>query len=126
PLVFSEKKSITLEQETRFGKKLIVTATPIFDENDEIDFIIMNSRNITQIEQLKKDLEKTTKLVEQYKTEVARLKQKQANTHDYYIMESESMKRCMEVAQRVAPFDTTVLILGESGTGKNVLAKEVH
>jgi DNA-binding NtrC family response regulator len=39
---------------------------------------------------------------------------------------SESMRRVFEMADRVAATDATVLILGESGTGKDLLAQEVH
>jgi two-component system nitrogen regulation response regulator NtrX len=36
------------------------------------------------------------------------------------------MRHAFEMADRVAPTDTTVLILGESGTGKDLLAQEIH
>lgn len=39
---------------------------------------------------------------------------------------SRSMKEVMAKAQRVAPVKATVLITGESGTGKDVLAREIH
>ncbi|WP_072772591.1 sigma 54-interacting transcriptional regulator [Desulfitobacterium chlororespirans] len=123
PLVFKTKKAVTLEQETKSGRKLLVTAIPVFDEKNELDFIVMNSRNITEIEQLRQDLEKTK---EYYKTQIQQLRQKELVTQDGLVFQSEKMREFMHTAQRVAPFDTTILILGESGTGKNLLAKQIH
>ena len=42
------------------------------------------------------------------------------------VAESESMRRVCEMIERVAPTDTTVLIVGESGTGKELVAKAIH
>ena len=39
---------------------------------------------------------------------------------------SAEMRAAFEMADRVAPTDSTVLILGESGTGKDLLAQEIH
>src|SRR5215475_3739124 len=39
---------------------------------------------------------------------------------------SPEMRRAFEMADRVAASDSTVLILGESGTGKDLLAQEIH
>jgi NtrC-family two-component system response regulator AlgB len=40
--------------------------------------------------------------------------------------EEESMRRVLEVAFKAAPSDATILLRGESGTGKGVLARAIH
>ena len=45
---------------------------------------------------------------------------------DNIIAESPPMKQILEMLERVAPTETTVLILGESGTGKELIARAIH
>lgn len=42
------------------------------------------------------------------------------------VAESPSMRSVCEMIERVAPTDTTVLIQGDSGTGKELVAKAIH
>jgi DNA-binding NtrC family response regulator len=42
------------------------------------------------------------------------------------VARSASMRNICEMVRRIAPTDTTVLIIGESGTGKEVIARAIH
>jgi len=49
-----------------------------------------------------------------------------ANPEINFVTDSVSMQRAVNLARQVAPTDATVLLLGESGTGKTVLARAIH
>jgi DNA-binding NtrC family response regulator/predicted hydrocarbon binding protein len=44
----------------------------------------------------------------------------------YAEVRSGSFRRALDLASRAAPFDTSILIVGETGTGKEVLARHLH
>ena len=47
-------------------------------------------------------------------------------TLDQFTTEDDAMRRCLELARVAARTDIPVLILGESGTGKTMLARAIH
>ncbi len=47
-------------------------------------------------------------------------------SNDAPVAESKAMVQVLSVAQRVAQSDTTTLLLGETGVGKDVLARAIH
>ena len=124
-VILQEKKRVTVEMETNIGRKLVVTATPVFDKNGELELVVQNSRDITQIEEIKKNLEETKHLVLKYKQEAEKLRERVLKAHDV-VSHSKPMRNLLELAQKVAPVDSSILILGESGTGKGVMAKHIH
>jgi len=51
---------------------------------------------------------------------------KRAHPEVYFSTKSHSIQRALNLARQVAPTDATVLLCGESGTGKTLLARAIH
>jgi len=125
PLVLKEKKRITSVQTTKSGQKLVVTANPVFDENGNIIRVVINSRDITELNNLRQRLEDTEKLMETYQQEITKLRKERLQSAEI-VYQSTAMKHVVELVEKVAGVDSTVLIQGESGVGKGVIASKIH
>ena len=124
-IVLEEKRRITIPQKTKTGKQLIVTANPVFEQDNNIIRVVVNSRDVTELTNLRQKLQDTEKLAETYRNQIMQMKEK----HDEsltIIADSDQMKQILEMVTRVAQVESTVLMLGESGVGKGVLAKKIH
>jgi len=64
----------------------------------------------------------------QVEKELLRLRSQQASTgpFDDFVVSTGAMQKVFAVAQKVAPCDVSVLITGETGTGKDMLARAIH
>jgi DNA-binding NtrC family response regulator len=51
---------------------------------------------------------------------------KDQTPEDFHIGRSSGMQKMKEIADRAAPLPTTVLIMGETGTGKELMARYIH
>jgi PAS domain S-box-containing protein len=124
-LVFQEKKRLTITQKTIKGKHLIATGNPIFNEQGEIIRIVVNSRDISELLNLKKQLEDSEQLVESYRRQLMKLSEEKMKGLEL-IAQSQQMKRVLEMVDNVALVDSAVLIMGEPGVGKGVVAARLH
>src|SRR3989441_11658941 len=68
-----------------------------------------------------KSLERST-----LRSEVTALRSELESRFDTLVAASPKMNAVIESAKKVAQSDSTVLLLGESGTGKDLLARSIH
>lgn len=119
PSVVKHKKKVSMEQKTITGKTLILTATPVFDENGDIEFIVENSRDISELNSIKEK-------IKLYENTISSFNKSQSLIYNDTTIKGSSMKSILEIAKNVAKTNVNVLLLGESGCGKTTLAKHIH
>lgn len=124
-MVLELQKTITIEQEFKSGKRALVSSTPIFDDSGNIAMVVTNVRDLTALQVLKNQIERSQELTEKYKTEIESMRL-QILGSDELIANDEKMLDTLRLAKRVAIVDTTVLVLGETGVGKEEVAKFIH
>ncbi len=110
PLVYKEKRVLSVIQKTYLGAKLKTTAVPILGRDGKLEFVVMNAKDWTEGE---KNLEETVELEE---TDLSR----------EIIYRSKEMEELLRLADRLTNIDSPVSIQGESGSGKSLLAKYMH
>lgn len=108
------------------GKKAVLTSTPVFDNKGEIFCIISNVRDITELENLHRKLEETNRLKSEYEELLFTNNKLFVNEETSFVHKSVEMEKVISLSAKLAKADSPILILGESGSGKDVLARYIH
>lgn len=123
--VIAERQRITAVQRTHTGKTIMVTGIPLFDDEGRVRRVIINSRDTTELLKLQEELARAQDNLRRIESEVHELRS--ANLKfEGIVLNSTHMQRIAALSIRVAKVDTTILITGESGVGKEVVAKLIH
>ncbi|MEW6082648.1 MAG: sigma 54-interacting transcriptional regulator [Bacillota bacterium] len=123
-LAIKEKRPVTVLQTVKGGKKVLATSTPVLDPEGKIFRVVCNSQDITELNRLKTLLEEREEQMRRYATEIEALRMERMSRH--LVFRSSAMERVYQLAARVAQVDSTVLVTGESGVGKQVVAETIH
>jgi len=124
-IVMERHEPVTITQTLRNGLKLLVTGNPVFNDEGELFRVVTNVRNITELITLQDKLKKTKEQSLKYEAELSHLRSLQIEDKDL-VYSSPTMDRIVELAIKIAYVDSTVLLLGETGTGKELIAKLIH
>lgn len=117
-LVLKTKRMTTVTETARDGQYHIVTGIPIYDENGEVSLIVSFSVDTRYSLKLYDEYENITKLMQGQTEQTIPLHGVIANSH--------AMRDVLKTVAKVAGIDISLLITGESGVGKNVIARLTH
>lgn len=117
--VMEENKEITMLHKNKDGKQLLSTGTPILDEDNKLSKIITTSHDITELVELQNKLESIQNALQD-------IRAGEGFKYEGIIANSPAMFSLVQMVERLASLNTTVLITGESGSGKGVVAKLLH
>lgn len=116
---------VNMLQHTRHGRKLMLTGNPVFDEDGRLIQIVVNERDITEIDTLRQELEEQAAIRDQFRHQILEMQLMELESNRI-IARSPSFANVLQQALKVSKVDSTVLILGESGVGKGVIADLIH
>ena len=122
--VLRKKQPVSMIQISRGGKRILASGIPIFGDDGNIRFVLVNDRDITSLENLTDSLEEEL-LGRDLHYEFSDLGLAATELQDF-VVKAPAMHAVMKTAVRAAKFDLTLVITGHSGVGKSMIARMVH
>lgn len=119
-IALDTKKKTTIIQQIKQQKYFVVTANPILDKNQKVSMVVTSVRDISYLYHLQKQLQDSHHITNNTPNTLY-------NQPDFYIVyNSPQMKMLYQKIEQISQFPTNILITGDSGTGKEVLANLIH
>jgi PAS domain S-box-containing protein len=122
---------IVIERKTRYsivdirnGRELLLTGNPVFNDKDQIIRVVTVVRDTTELSELKQRLAESEAARDSYYEELKSLRAQLPYLK--IVANGPALKQKVELALHVAQVDSNVLILGESGVGKDLFARLIH
>ncbi|MBL7205564.1 MAG: sigma 54-interacting transcriptional regulator [Desulfobacteraceae bacterium] len=123
--VLKQKRAVSLIQTNRNKTKILSTGIPIFDDHGRIKFVLVNDRDITLLNRIIESLEEDKISENKYRFELSDLGMAITELQEFVIT-SPGMQEVIRETARAAKFDLAVVLTGESGVGKSMIAKLIH
>lgn len=124
-LIMKTKQSQTQLVRYRTEDYVLTTAIPILNKDNEIDFIVYSITNYSELMELQQAISSSTMKVLALENHLRNIQIDQ-NIGENIIISDKKMFEIYGQALRLAPTSVSVMLTGESGTGKDVLARFIH
>jgi Transcriptional regulator containing PAS, AAA-type ATPase, and DNA-binding domains len=105
-------------------KTVLFVGKPYFDQSVDISHVLVIMREMDDFIELKRKLQDAEKKNKRYFNELMYLRNSQIE--DDIVVKDSSMEKISQLISHVAKTDATILIKGETGVGKEVVAREIY
>ena len=120
------RRQTVMQHVAKTDRHLLVTGTPSIDSSGGIALIVVNERDMTELNILREQFEESRKIGEKYRDELSEMALLELKRNEI-VAESNHMRHVLQTAMKLAHIGASnILILGESGVGKGLLAKLIH
>ena len=124
-IVLKTRQKETISQEIRQGVTAVVTAIPFFNASGEIEYVVSFSRDLADYLKLKNEHEKLSHQIDRYSSEIQLLRGKEMR-FPTVVSKSPAMNNILKLVMKVAAVEINLIITGESGVGKTLIARLIH
>lgn len=125
PQIVRTKQPASVVQKLCRNEKIVhLQGFPIFDERGDVCLVVTFARDVTVMTRMREAIAEQRRTIEKYEGRIADIAGIQHVTEG--IFASPVMRELVAILVRIAQTDATVLLLGETGSGKDVLARMVH
>ena len=124
PEIVRTREPVTHTQQLGNGTRLVLSGYPVFDEEGTLRLVVTFARDVTRLASLQSQVDAQHQLIDQISGHLAHIDHE--NNRQEPVFAGEAMRKTMELTRRFADTDATVLILGETGVGKDVFGRYLH
>jgi transcriptional regulator with PAS, ATPase and Fis domain len=125
-VVLREKRRATIMQRNKAGVYGLTTGVPILDGDGGIEYVIsFNSVDIANVYSIYDKYSRLSELMKEYNSEIHFLKMRELGDKEL-IAKSKPMRDVKDLVAHIANTNANVLLTGETGVGKSLLAKTIH
>lgn len=126
PEVIKSGKPVTRVQSVSNGRQVILEGNPVFDRQGKVVLCITFIRDVTMLAELREQLTVQKELLDAFRQLSNGGEEQALSRKTPKIFTSNAMLKLYGEVNTIAETDATVLLLGETGVGKDVIARRIH